>query len=303
MRWLAGVLLALLVVITTTSAYLRLAQTGLSCPGAPDCYAQRAVPAAAGTDAAEDAARALHRLAASAAGAVILVILFVGWGGARPAERVAAIALAVLAALLAWLGRHTPSALPAVTLGNLLGGMAMLALAAWLVATPRPGGAAVPARGLRHWLWLAAALVALQIAAGGLVGARHAAFACTSFPDCAGTVWPAGVDASVFDPFREMPPPASAAERADPERQAVALAHRWVAVPTLAILVWLGLRAVRAGAPGPGLALLAAAAAQLALGAAQVLTGQPLALAVAHNAVAAAAVLALAALAARVAPP
>ncbi|MCX7892788.1 MAG: COX15/CtaA family protein [Burkholderiales bacterium] len=300
MRVLAGVLLALLVVITTTSAYLRLAQTGLSCAGAPDCYAQR--PAGPEADPAEDTARALHRIAASAAGAVILVILFVGWSDARPGERVAAIALLVLAACLAWLGRYTPSGVPAVTLGNLLGGMAMLAVAGWLLVALRRPPPVANGRALRGWTWLAAALVALQIAAGGLIAARHAAYACPSFPDCAGSIWPDGAEPAAFDPFREMAPPASAAERADPARQAVALAHRWIAAPTLVVLAWLGVRAARSGARPAGYALLALAAAQLALGAAQALGGQPLALAVVHNVLAAAVVITLAALAARTAP-
>ena len=302
MRVLAGVVLALLLVITTTSAYLRLAQTGLSCPGAPDCYAQRDARSAAGDDLGETTARALHRIAASAAGIVILVILFVGWGAARPGERAAAIGLLGLAALLAWLGRYTPSGLPAVTLGNLLGGMAMLALAGWLVVALGRGRPVAAARTLRPWVWIALALVALQIAAGGLIAARHAAFACASFPDCAGSLWPGGADLGAFDPLRGMAPPATAAERADPARQAVHLSHRWVALPTLLLVAWVGVRAVRLGVRAPGIALVAFALVQIALGAVQVLSGQPLGLAVAHNVVAAFLVLALAALLARTRP-
>ncbi|MCU0805782.1 MAG: COX15/CtaA family protein [Burkholderiales bacterium] len=302
MRVLAGVLLALLLVITTTSAYIRLAQTGLSCAGAPDCYAQRQPEAASAGDVGETTARALHRIAASTAGVVILVILFVGWGGARPSERVAAIGLLALAALLAWLGRYTPSSLPAVMLGNLLGGMAMLALGGWLLVALRRRRPAVEAGALRPWAWVALALVALQIAAGGLIAARHAAFACPSFPDCAGAVWPSGAQVGAFDPWREMAAPGSAADRTDPARQAVNLAHRWLALPTLALLAWIGVRAARSGVRASGLALLALSLAQLALGAAQVLGGQPLGLAVAHNIVAAAVVIALAALLARTKP-
>lgn len=299
MRLLAGLLLGLLLVITTTSAYLRLAQTGLSCAGAPDCYAQRPVQAGGGEDTAETTARALHRIAASAAGVVILVILFVGWSDARPGERTAAVGLLILAALLAWLGRYTPSGLPIVMLGNLLGGMAMLALSGWLLVALRRERRAATARALHPWAWAALALVAVQIAAGGLIAARHAAFACTSFPDCAGSLWPSGADLRAFDISREIAAPASAAERTDPARQAVNLAHRWIALPTLALLAWVGVRAARSGARGPGFALVALALAQVALGAAQILGGQPLQLAVAHNVVAAAVVIALAALLAR----
>jgi len=59
---------------------------------------------------------------------------------------------------------------------------------------------------------------------------------------------------------------------------------------------------VRFGVRAPGIALVAFALVQIALGAVQVLSGQPLGLAVAHNVVAAFLVLALAALLARTRP-
>lgn len=296
MRILAGLLLLLLLVITATSAYIRLAQTGLSCPGAPDCYAQRETRAAADDDSGLLAARALHRVAASAAGIAIVAMLFVGWSNARPGERTALLALAVLAGMLAWLGRYTPSGLPAVALGNLLGGMAMLALGAWLVLALRRSRPILEAGAVRPWAWIALALVMLQIAAGGFIAARHAAFACSSFPGCHGAFWPAGVKLAAFDPWRELVAPTNALERADVARQAVVLAHRWLAIPTLLIIGWLGVGALHRGASGPGLALIALAIAQLALGTAQVFMGQPLGLAVAHNIAGAMIVVALAGL-------
>lgn len=296
MRVLAAVTLVLLLVITTTSAYIRLAQTGLSCPGAPDCYGERSPRAGAGDDDATIVARALHRIAASTAGALIVVIVFLGWGTARAAERAVAVALLVLAGLLAWLGVHTPSTMPAVMLGNLLGGMAMVALAGWLVLALARVPPVASARAVRPWVWVALGLVGLQIAAGGMIAARHAAHACPSFPACAGAGWPPGADLAAFDPLREMAPPASAAQRTDANRQAIHLAHRWFALPTIVLLGWLGARAARLGARGPGLALVALAVAQTGLGAAQVVAGQPLGLAVVHNVAAALVLVALAAL-------
>jgi heme a synthase len=302
-RILAGVVLALLMAITVTSAYIRLAQTGLSCSGAPACYAQQATREAANDEAGVTAARLVHRIAASAVGAVIFAMLFVGWNAAAPGERAAMIALVVLAGLLAMLGRYTPSSMPAVVLGNLLGGMTMLALAGWLWFALRRLPRNRSARSLRPWAWAALALVALQIAAGGMIAARHAAFACTSFPDCGGVVWPEGIDLGTFDPWHDIAPPASDSERANSARQAVVLAHRWLAVPTLLLAAWVGARAVRVRVRGPGLVLLVLAVVQGALGAAQVYAGQPLGLAVAHNVGAAGVVLALAALLERTRSP
>lgn len=299
MRALARVLLVLLVVVTTTSAWVRLAQAGLSCAGAPACYASQSARAGADRSTSVAVARTLHRLAASAAGAVIIALFFFGWRAGGSAERAAVVALALLAIGLATLGRHTPSPLPAVTLANLLGGFAMVALSAWLASrlARRPPERA--AHRLRPWTWLAILFVALQAAAGAMIAARHAAFACATLPLCDGAAWPAGTVGAAFDPLRESPPPADASERAGPSRQAVLLAHRALAVPTALLLAWLGAAALAAGLRGPGRALLALVAVQLALGLALSLAGVPLLLAVAHNLAAAAVVIVLGTLAAR----
>jgi len=72
------------------------------------------------------------------------------------------VALVVLAGLLAWLGKYTPSMLPAVALGNLLGGMALLGLLAWLRQCT--AGGETP-RAQAH-VWIVLALAALPIALG-----------------------------------------------------------------------------------------------------------------------------------------
>jgi cytochrome c oxidase assembly protein subunit 15 len=296
-RALALVLLALLVVVTTTTARVRLAQSGLSCADAPDCYATKQARSAAEQSTATAAARTLHRLAASAAGGVIVALFFLGWrtGGRR--ERTAIVALALLALGLASLGSITPSPLPVVTLANLLGGMAMVGISAWLAArSVRPPPAR---RRLAAWAWLAVALLAVQIAAGGMIAARHGAYACDAFPHCGDRLWPDAATLRAFDPWHASAPPTTAEARGDAHRQAVVQAHRWVAVPTLLALAWLGMRAWRTGVGGPGRALLALAAVQAALGAGQALGGPSLAGAVAHNVVAAGIAIALGAIIAR----
>ncbi len=299
LRGLARVLLALLLVVTTTSAWVRLSQSGLSCPGAPDCYATKASRVAAEHSTATAVARTAHRIAASAAGAVIVALLFFGWRAGTRLERAAIVALGALAVGLASLGRITPSGLPAVTLGNLLGGLAMIGVAAALVA--RLARAPPPAypSGLRPWAWLALALVALQVGAGGMISAHHAAFACETFPLCDGHAWPPGVGLEAFHPWRELAPPADAAARGDPARQAVLVAHRLLGAPALLLLAWLGGHALRSGLRGPGRALLILAIAQAGLGAGQAALGQPLAPAVLHNVAAALVVATLATLLAR----
>ena len=299
MRVLIRVLLALLVVVMATSAWVRLAQSGLSCAGGADCYATKAARASAEQSTGVAVARTLHRIAASAAGAVVVAMAVLGWRGARRRERVAIVALGLLAIGLATLGQVTPSTLPAVTLGNLLGGMAMTGIAAWLAVALERRYASSHAVALRSWAWLALALVALQVAAGGMISAQHASFACDGFPLCGGHLGSAGSGLEAFDPLQAMAPPATAAQRADPSRQALVLAHRWLAVPTLLLVAWLGLRALRLGAIGPGRALVALVAVQLGLGMALALAGPTLGLAVTHNLAAVSVVIVLAGLLAR----
>jgi len=299
MRRIEGVALALVLVITSTSAFIRLSQSGLSCRDWPACYGARIeVPAVApSADSTVSIARAAHRIAASVAGILFLVIAALGWRRWRgDSRRAAVIALVVLAGLLAWLGIYTPSTLPAVMLGNLLGGMALLGLLAWLWRPEAPGEA-LPAR-LRFWISVALALVALQIAFGGLIGARHAALACTGFPGCGGGLWPQGADWRAFDPF--LPNDGLT----DASRQALHLAHRSGALLLAALLAWIGWRHARLrGTPRAlGIALLALIAIQIVLGAAMLLAGFPIALAVLHNALAALVLIVLASMLARPGP-
>jgi cytochrome c oxidase assembly protein subunit 15 len=297
MRRLVGIALALVLVITSTSAFIRLSQSGLSCRDWPACYgAQVEVPAAVPSDDSPVfIARAAHRIAASAAGILFLVIAALGWRRWRgDSRRAAAVALVVLAGLLAWLGIYTPSTLPAVMLGNLLGGMALLGLLAWLWQPDAPGEA-LPRR-LRFWISVALALLALQIAFGGLIGARHAALDCAGLPGCGGGLWPQGADWRAFDPFLANDGLGGAS------RQALHLAHRFGALLLAALLAWIGWRHARLRGARLGIALLALVALQIALGATMLLAGFPIALAVLHNALAALVLIVLASMLGRPGP-
>jgi cytochrome c oxidase assembly protein subunit 15 len=219
--------LLLVLVITTTSAYIRLSQAGLGCADWPACYGRAASLPEAGQLLPGDSslfwARALHRLAASTVGLLLLLIAFLGrdaFGGT--AGRLGAWVAVALAGLLAGLGMITPSELPAVTLGNLLGGMA-LAVLLWGLHQRGRGN---PVRAGRVLLWLAVAALALQIALGGMIGARRAALACISLPACGGTWWPDPVDWRLFNPFFVAPAPDQAAAAL----AALALAHRYGAL-------------------------------------------------------------------------
>lgn len=288
-RILIRATLAVVLVVNVASSYVRLAQQGVGCEPWPQCYGQTA-PRDAGAVPSEDAphfyARALHRFSASLAAVLLLAIAFLGWGDWRSAgPRAAAVVLLVLAGGLTWLGVRTPSAAPAVTLGNVVGGMAMLAVLAWLAAwrpARRLGGDA--RGGLAVWTGLALAMVVLQVALGALVNARYGAGACIGLPDCSGIWWPDGGNAAAFDIFRPTDVPIASSEES--ARQVVHMAHRLNGLIVAAALGAVGIAVLRRpdGPRGAAALLLVLLATQLVLGAFMVSAGVPLAAATLHNA-------------------
>ena len=283
-RWLVLAALLLVLVITTTSAYIRLSQAGFGCADWPACYGRRMSTPPAGQLIPERStlfwARALHRLAASSTGILLVLIVFVGWDALQSAAaRLAAVVTLALAGFLAWLGLITPSALPAVTVGNLLGGMTMLALLWWLHQRDRGTGAS---RTLHR---LALGALALQIALGGMIGARHAVLSCVTLPACAGGWWPDSIDWRLFNPFFAMSESDIGSAAGSAAREALIMSHRYGAVLVATILCVLGVNAVRRGArvAARGWLLLGMLGLQLLLGAGTVLANFPLPLALLHN--------------------
>lgn len=275
----------LVLAITTLSAFIRLSRAGLGCEPWPQCYGQQAGAAA---DASQPpatgpvaAARVAHRITATVALLLIIGMVMqtlaatpVRW----PEGRLVLVLLA-LALFLAVLGRWTTdSRLPAVVLGNLLAGFAMVSVSWRLVAAASSGPA--PPTFASGWVRVAIALVALQVALGGLVSAGHAGLSCPQLAACdiSSGSWLA------FNPWHEQG--LDAADAANRAGALVHVIHRAVALVVVAIVLPLGVAAWRRGRRA-GALLLALLAAQVAAGAAMVLGGLPLALALAHNVLAA----------------
>lgn len=181
LRGIAAACVLLMMLVVSSSAWLRLSQPRAACSDWPGCRldAPRSVPpatAGAPPPLLERFVRAVHRTAASlallASGALVALALL-----RRPRLRepgALALALLALALALAGLGIVTPgSRSTAVLLGNLLGGLAMFALAWRLQRRLRRPPAAAPAAGAATGPVVAAtsALWLLQAALGGLSGA------------------------------------------------------------------------------------------------------------------------------------
>lgn len=287
LRRLALVCALLVLLVTSLSAYMRLSKAGLGCADWPACYGQtttRSDAEAAAITPGMAAARLLHRAAA-----VLILLLAVGMlmlcfdtRAALYREGVLALAVLLLALALAVLGRFSSGTrLPAVAIGNLLGGMLMFAACARLAVAGR--FAHWPR--LRGWALGAALLVLAQVTLGGLVSSSFAGLRCETAGGC-GLIdaWQAASWRDL-DPWREAQP-AAATGTAAAGRLAQSL-HRHVAALLAGALLLLGVAAWRAGRRRSALLLMLLLAAQVLAGTLLVMLGLPLALAVAHNLLAA----------------
>lgn len=280
MAWLCA---ALVLAIVALSAHMRLTKAGLGCSDWPACYGSHLRDGRPGPALEAGAtARVVHRIAA--VGALLVVVSMVVLAlGRRPAmrdEAALAAGLLGLALLLALIGRWSAQArAPAVPVGNLLGGFAMLALSWRLATLQRPR----PAARLRWWARALVVLLLVQIALGGLVSAGFAGLSCDGWAACAAAA--RELDWSVLDPWRE--PVFAAAPPYNPDGALAQFAHRAGAVLVLAVAAPLGLALLRQPQRRAGMGLLVLLALQLALGPALVALALPLWLALAHNLVAA----------------
>ncbi len=230
-------------------------------------------------------------LAATAAlgGEALLLACALRWGNGSDHARLATVAL-MLVVFQAVLGMWTVTWLlkPIVVMGHLLGGMALFALLSWLAWRATPDTALVQgvAPKLRRMLWVALALLALQIALGGWTSANYAAMACgMEFPKCVGQWWPVADFREGFVLWRGIGVDYEGGVLDGPARTAIHLAHRLFAVLVSGHLLALALRLWRSpGMARWGVALGLLLGTQVALGIGNVVAGLPLAVAVAHNA-------------------
>lgn len=314
MRKLVFSALALAFVVIMLGAYTRLTDAGLGCPDWPGCYGFLTVPKQdhhiamaqeAFPERPLEAHKAwnemIHRYFAGTLGLVILAIALLSLRKAtvpRPLKLPVFLLLLVIfqAALGMW--TVTLNLMPLVVMGHLLGGFTILAclFLLYLRLTPfRIPGGDPRLRRFCGYALLGLVILVGQIALGGWVSANYAALACTELPLCEAG-WFEQLDFAGAYSLVE----ASSYEFGTHdygERMTMHIAHRIGALVTFTYLCWLAWRLYGNAASSLlrtlAVTLLLVLGVQVSLGVANVVFSLPLAVAVAHNAVAALLVLVL----------
>jgi len=207
-------------------------------------------------------------------------------------SRLSALLLAVIV-FQALLGMWTVTWLlkPIVVMGHLVGGMTTFALLTYLATRAAPNAALYSADAwrLRPLLIATLVVVLIQIALGGWVSANYAALACgVDYPKCLGQWWPRHDFAEGFVLWRGIGIDYEGGVLDNPARVAIQIVHRLFALVALGTVLWLGRRARAVSEiSGWGTFLIVLVCLQFGLGILNVVTGLPLKVATAHNAVAA----------------
>jgi heme a synthase len=291
--------------IIVLGAFVRLSDAGLGCPDWPGCYGHIGVP-----EAAHDIAQAeqafpgkpvearkgwiemVHRYFASSLGLLILIIAFIAYKNRARLQQAMGLPLALVGGVIfqGMLGMWTVTLLlkPVIVTGHLIGGMAILALLAWLALRQYAGTRImVPASLMLHGR-MALIVLACQIILGGWVSTNYAAMACVDFPTCNTSLVPPMDFANAFHVLRELGMTAQGALLSHEALTAIHWSHRLGALITALVLLTLAVRLLRiTELKKAGRMLLAVLALQITLGITIVLLSLPLPLAVMHNAFAA----------------
>jgi cytochrome c oxidase assembly protein subunit 15 len=312
---LLATLVALCVIVL--GAWVRLGDAGLGCPDWPGCYGHLTVGSAVENADVANAAfperplepekalkEMIHRYAASGLGLLVIAIAVVAWRNRRdPAQpmRLPGI-LVALVVFQGLLGMWTVTLLvkPFIVTAHLAGGLTTMALLWWLALrvdrTPRPSGE----RSLRSLAVLGLVVLAIQILLGGWTSTNYSALACPDFPTCQHSFWPDMDFKDAFVLWRGLGIDYEGGVLDHPARVAIHYTHRlWgvVTAITLGFVAWRAMRTGRSRAVRTaGTVLAVLLVAQWTIGPVMVLKALPLALATAHNAVAALLVLAVVAL-------
>ena len=314
MKAMIRISLLLVIVLVSLSAYLRLAHSGIGCADWPACYGRIGEPPAVSqpissenayrrivAEASQPLAWAtpLHRLVASVLGLLIVFLVMLAFKLKK--NRLISLALLGITVWLALLGLNSGSLhSPAVVMGNLSGGFAMLGLLGWMLFRDNDRENDPLNRGKQTPLTTAVPVIAVtllitQILTGGLTSANFAATSCQTLPDCHGNWLPGPEIFTAMDLSRDHQVTSMGQAIGGNERMDIHIAHRLGAVVTLLVVLVTGFTALRAGSRYrvAAIVVMLLVAVEFSIGVAAILSDLPIGLAVAHNWIAALLLLAI----------
>lgn len=304
-------------------AFTRLTDSGLGCPDWPGCYGSASpMGARAEISAAQEAmptgpvthgkawVEMIHRYLATGVGVLIIVLTVSSWVQQRRARQGRAEAPPLSpwwpTVTLLWVCLQgafgaltvTMKLFPAIVTLHLIGGLVLLALlCVQAVRHTHAAQGRLPTQispVLRQGLVWTGLLLALQVVLGGWVSTNYAVLACTTFPTCQGSWWPAMDFAQGFQIWRKLGMLQDGSHISFAGLTAIHYVHRLMAYVVLAALTWLAWRLHRSGALCAQTRWLAGLSVlQLATGLSNVILDWPLVAAVLHTGGAAALVVVL----------
>lgn len=309
-------------------SYTRLSEAGLGCPDWPGCYGHAFTPATArDLGAARPPGRevkpeerawreVVQRYLSGILGLLLLRLAFLGSRlklRKRNQQVLIPLATMLLSFTLAFAGAFTVSLKfkPLVMMVEALGGMIILGALWWIALREqrfwKSASASPVLRSLRPRVTIALVLVCFQIALGVWSMVNYAGLACPDFPVCQGVWWPVMDQLNALTLWRDVGLEYDRTLLDLPATTAIHMNHRLGALIVLLYAGWLALRIMRVGPQEQlrwhGLLLLLLLVEEIILGIMQVMAHLPLAVAVAHNAVAALLLLSLITLYHMVRPP
>jgi heme a synthase len=287
-------------------AFTRLTDSGLGCPDWPGCYGT-ASPVGAHTQISQAQAQLpsgpvthgkawiemVHRYLATGVGVLITTLAAATWLQRRrglPVSPWWPTATLVWVCLQGAFGALTVTMklFPAIVTMHLIGGLVLLALlcrqAVAYEHAQRGAGPAPLDPATRAALIAAFVLLWIQVALGGWVSTNYAVLACSEFPACQGSWWPAMDFSQGFELWRPLGKTAGGENITFAALTAIHYAHRLMAYALLAVLAALAWRLHRTEALRVqslwvgGLALW-----QLASGLSNVVLGWPIVAAIGHT--------------------
>lgn len=298
---LISAILALCVV--SLGAYVRLTDAGLGCPDWPGCYGTLTVPQSEAAiqhaqnnfpDQKVEVGKAwremAHRYLAGTLGVLVLALALVSWTIKREIKNSPWLNITLLVVILfqAMLGMWTVTMLlkPAIVTAHLIGGMTTLALLVWIAH--------------RHWGYssdtilksdrlklavrISLFIIGLQIFLGGWTSTNYAALACTDFPTCHGSFWPAMDFKDAFTMVRDLGESAVGHPISLETLTAIQWSHRIGALVTFLYLFIVSIKLMGYWQlKRLSWLLLATLITQVLIGVGNLLMHLPLVLAVAHN--------------------